>query len=325
MIENQLDPNLAKVSQYQRQQHHQQLFKQQLQQPQTASNINAAECTIEIKLDSNDTDSQFDNNTYSTASLNDTLATVTSGTPAKNAYCIDSIEPKCDEIKRCLNEFETTYESKLNGFNKNKILFSQLQVVKDYYLKGMELFNEQQLINPNIEKTKKYLNDISLWQNQFNEIEIADEYKVMFKNISTATTPTVITIINDNKFQPLALQPIANNTNNTQKFDSGLLNVSMQEICNQLKSLMIMFNKRQEQLKKVAYSSANKPVQRVEPQQISETSNENNNKQNTNSTTNNTKSSTLPNNNFVKRNGFGGHSIVSEDFNKLIIRMTSLF
>ena len=165
----------------------------------------------------------------------------------KSGYCIDSVEPKCFELMRYISEFKQNYEIKFQNLERNKNLFEQIQVLKDYYLKGMELFNEQQIINMNADKSKKYLNEINRWQASFNELNINDECKNATKLLEANNTLLLLNA----------------NTN---------LKINMQDVVNQLKSLIIMFNKRSEQLKKIAFPTANKPVQRVEPQQMTENS-----------------------------------------------------
>ena len=44
-------------------------------------------------------------------------------------YCVDSIEPKCNELKRLIDEFKYGYMSKLNLFRKNRSMLYKLQIV----------------------------------------------------------------------------------------------------------------------------------------------------------------------------------------------------
>jgi hypothetical protein len=44
-------------------------------------------------------------------------------------YCVDSIEPKCNELKRLIDEFKYGYMSKLNLFRKNRSMLYKLQNV----------------------------------------------------------------------------------------------------------------------------------------------------------------------------------------------------
>ena len=186
----------------------------------------------------------------------------------KSGYCIDSVEPKCYELKRYINEFKQNFEIKWTNLKRNKNLYEQIHVLKDYYLKGMELFNEQQILNMNTEKSKKYLNDINIWQSSLNELSINDEYKNMFKNLSSSTT--VLFEQQQQQQQHHEANTISNNNANGILINTNTnLKLNMQEVSNQLKSLIIMFNKRSDQLKKIAYPSANKPIQRVQPQKSS--------------------------------------------------------
>jgi hypothetical protein len=167
-------------------------------------------------------------------------------------------------LKRYINEFKQNYEIKSTNLVQNKILYEQIYVLKDYYLKGMELFNEQQIINMNSDKLKKYLNDINIWLSCLNELSINDEYKNMFKSITTTTT-----VFFEQKQIEQETSAVTS-TNSSRLLNTNTnLKLNMQEVSNQLKSLIIMFNKRSEQLRKIAFPIANKPIQRVQPQKLS--------------------------------------------------------
>jgi hypothetical protein len=167
-------------------------------------------------------------------------------------------------LKRYINEFKQNYEIKSTNLVQNRILYEQIYVLKDYYLKGMELFNEQQIINMNSDKLKKYLNDINIWLSCLNELSINDEYKNMFKSITTTTT-----VLFEQKQIEQETSTITS-TNSSRLLNTNTnLKLNMQEVSNQLKSLIIMFNKRSEQLRKIAFPIANKPIQRVQPQKLS--------------------------------------------------------
>jgi hypothetical protein len=44
-------------------------------------------------------------------------------------YCVDSVEPKCNELKRLIDEFKYGYISKLNLFKKNRSMLQKLHNV----------------------------------------------------------------------------------------------------------------------------------------------------------------------------------------------------
>jgi hypothetical protein len=46
-------------------------------------------------------------------------------------YCVDSVEPKCSELKRLIDEFKVNYLSKLNRFKSNKCILQRLNNVSD--------------------------------------------------------------------------------------------------------------------------------------------------------------------------------------------------
>ena len=44
-------------------------------------------------------------------------------------YCVDSVEPKCNELKRLIGEFRFSYMQKLSIFKSNKIILKKLNLV----------------------------------------------------------------------------------------------------------------------------------------------------------------------------------------------------
>ena len=50
--------------------------------------------------------------------------------PANNGYCVDSVEPKCNEIKRLIDEFKTNYLSKFSLIKSNRALNQKLLNVR---------------------------------------------------------------------------------------------------------------------------------------------------------------------------------------------------
>lgn len=53
---------------------------------------------------------------------------------AGGGYCVDSVEPKCNELKRLIDEFKYGYITKLNLFRKNRSMLQKLQTVFIYSL-----------------------------------------------------------------------------------------------------------------------------------------------------------------------------------------------
>ena len=48
-------------------------------------------------------------------------------------YCVDSVEPKCNELKRLIDEFKFSYMQKLNIFKSNKIILKKLNIVSLFF------------------------------------------------------------------------------------------------------------------------------------------------------------------------------------------------
>jgi hypothetical protein len=49
-------------------------------------------------------------------------------------YCVDSVEPKCNELKRLIEEFKLKYTTKIKLINDNKLLTEKLNIVILYIL-----------------------------------------------------------------------------------------------------------------------------------------------------------------------------------------------
>ncbi len=48
---------------------------------------------------------------------------------ATTGYCVDSVEPKCNELKRLIDEFKHGYATKLVTFRRNKAVIHKLNIV----------------------------------------------------------------------------------------------------------------------------------------------------------------------------------------------------
>lgn len=163
----------------------------------------------------------------------------------------------------------------------------------------------------NQEKARKYLAEIDLWLN-----DTSKTFELITNPITTTPITSPSSEANSEQFllelvlelneksamfneQPNELLFLLSNNNNTannngcqmtnvslpnddstSKQSSLLKNIEL--ITSQVKSLSSMFEKRKEQLRKSAYPSTSKPVQRVEPQLFN---NNNNNNSNSNDST----------------------------------------
>ncbi|RNA23699.1 guanine nucleotide exchange factor DBS isoform X4 [Brachionus plicatilis] len=170
-------------------------------------------------------------------------------------YCIDSVEPKCSELKRLIDEFKSSYFKKLNGLKNNKLLVQKISLVKQTLEKGTRLFHDQDLINMSHEKKRKYLNEIEEW--------LHDYYKMDLSKGETGSEDETVTLSSFDMDASIVAECVRNHETNVGK--------NFEIACSQLKSLGQMFEKRKEQLNKAFVVS--RPVQRVEPQQIFDQSN----------------------------------------------------
>jgi hypothetical protein len=215
------------------------------------------------------------------------LVTQTSNNNA--GYCVDSVEPKCSELKRLVDEFKISYKKKLNNFKNNKIILKKLNIAKNCYSQGLKLFNDQQLINMNQEKARKYQSEINAWIHQLesteftslNEPDTTDTASIESQFLSTFSTSSLCTTppplpprrrssedddADDSDYNNSKSKFFSNINNNNTKESKLIKNFEL--TCTQIKSLGSLFEKRQEQLKKIAHPTISKPVQRVEPQYI---------------------------------------------------------
>lgn len=169
-------------------------------------------------------------------------------------YCVDSVEPKCNELKRLIDEFKFNYFKKLNNLKTNKTHVQKLTSAKEFYKRGIQLFNEQDLISMSQDKSRKYLMEIEEWLNEFQKLNLCIGVKSSSETCSEEDTMTLSSFDMDNQF----------GSSEQKNKQANLLN-SYDLVCSQLKSLSQLFEKRRVQLKKM--TAAIKPVQRVEPQQ----------------------------------------------------------
>ena len=46
-----------------------------------------------------------------------------------SGYCVDSVEPKCNELKRLIEDFKIKYSNKIKLINDNRLLTEKLNIV----------------------------------------------------------------------------------------------------------------------------------------------------------------------------------------------------
>jgi hypothetical protein len=103
------------------------------------------------------------------------------------------------------------------------------------------------------DKARKYLNEIDEWINQLESTDFSCLNEDDHVSINSDENNNNNSKGSTNSYEKLKLK------------ETSLVK-SFELICTQIKSLGSLFEKRQEQLKKIAYPIISKPVQRVEPQ-----------------------------------------------------------
>lgn len=164
-------------------------------------------------------------------------------------YCVDSVEPKCSELKRLIDEFKFNYFKKLNSFKNNKLLVQKINLAKQTFEKGTKIFHNQDLINTSQEKKKKYMTEIQEW--------LCDYYKLDLSKCETESEDETVTLSSFDMDANIVTECDKNHLTDVDK--------KFEIVCSQLKSLGQLFEKRKEQLEKALVVS--RPIQRVEPQQ----------------------------------------------------------
>ena len=66
-------------------------------------------------------------------SLDSSCQAVKMGETENAGYCIDSVEPKCNELKRLIEEVKLDYKNKIDAFKKTKYLIKKLNLVKEKF------------------------------------------------------------------------------------------------------------------------------------------------------------------------------------------------
>lgn len=146
----------------------------------------------------------------------------------------------------------------------------------------MQLFNDQELINMNQEKARKYLLEIDEWLRETNRL--LDEQHHQQRNGHDIESNKSSKLFSSFGGSPnvegdfmLADMSARHSSSLFSSEASAVIVVaddskqnslfkSIELITSQIRSLVSMFEKRREQLRKSAYPASNRPVQRVEPQ-----------------------------------------------------------
>ena len=181
-------------------------------------------------------------------------------------YCVDSVEPKCNEIKRLIGEFKTSFSIKLNMIKHNKLLVQKLNIIKDIYADGVLLYNEQSLVNLTADKAKMYLAQIDAWLSDTDRLGLASSRS---DSVNLANTLSFLTIEQINESILETKRDAAHKEDLILNLDIKRENLlkSIDVCMAQLRSLRETFGKRQQALIRASYKVVEKPVLRVEPQQ----------------------------------------------------------
>lgn len=180
-------------------------------------------------------------------------------------YCVDSVEPKCNEIKRLIHEFKTSYLIKLNMIKHNRTLMHRLNAVEETYVAGVSLLNRQALTNVNPEKARHLINEIDDWLDQVEKLELHNyQHCIESNHLTTSLSFLTIDQINRNSIETPHLQ-------NMKEEVLKSLDVKREKLCKdietsviQLKALRDSFNKRRHNLLKACHKPLSKSVQRTE-------------------------------------------------------------
>lgn len=74
---------------------------------------------------------RLERNEQSIVDMDELKSFMSQSNAAATGYCVDSVEPKCSELKRLIDEFKAGYLSKLNRFKNNKIILQRLNNVRE--------------------------------------------------------------------------------------------------------------------------------------------------------------------------------------------------
>lgn len=77
---------------------------------------------------------RLERNEESIVDIDELKSFMSQSNAAATGYCVDSVEPKCSELKRLIDEFKIGYLSKLNRFKYNKLVMQRLNNVSVFLL-----------------------------------------------------------------------------------------------------------------------------------------------------------------------------------------------
>ncbi len=179
-------------------------------------------------------------------------------------YCIDSVEPKCNEIKRLIHEFKTNYLIKLNMIKHNRLLMHKLNIIEDIYADGVNLLNGQSLLNVTPEKARAMINEIDEWLDHIEKLELTN-YQHHEQSNHLAHSLSFLAI--DHSSYNIDTRLMRNKEEIIYSLESkrDSLLKSIENTIKKLKALRESFTKRQHNLLKACHKPMTKPVLRVEP------------------------------------------------------------
>lgn len=236
-----------------------------------------------IDLDNNNLKVKFETDTEIETETEEAICLQTRASKNKNpnlnntGYCVDSVEPKCSELKRLIDEFKLNFTNKLNQFKNNKTLIQKLNNAKNHHAKGLELFNEQDLVNMSQERARQHLEKIDQWQASLEFIDLNNLSTL--DNISTQseTDSTTMSSFDFENQSISSIKEISNLNDPNRNFvipnivvhksKQSNLAKNFDAVCSQIRSLNTMFDRRKSQFRKSSHPTLlSKPMQRVEPQ-----------------------------------------------------------
>ena len=87
-------------------------------------------------------------------------------------YCVDSVEPKCNEIRRLIHEFKASYLIKLNMIKHNRSLAHRLAALDEACASGVALLGQHTLSGVNAEKARLLVNEMDEWLDQVDKLDL---------------------------------------------------------------------------------------------------------------------------------------------------------
>ncbi len=212
---------------------------------------------VNLNCDDYDADETFGSSAYSPIQ-HEIICTNPTG------YCVDSVEPKCNEIKRLIHEFKTNYLIKLNMIKHNRLLMHKLTIIEDIYADGVNLLNSQSMLNVTPEKARTMINEIDDWLDHIEKLELTN-FQHHEQSNNLAHSLSFLTI--DHSSYNIDSRIMRNKEDVICSLELKRDNLlrSIENTIKKLKMLRDSFTKRQHNLLKACHKPITKPVQRVEP------------------------------------------------------------